>query len=195
MVRTLSWIGLAFALLALARMGTVAPAQSQDKAPDAKKEDPVPSTPAPTKSEPSGVQEPAAKSSGGDDHAAALGNGMLTAPGAPADVDTVPSMFSPRTAADDQLATVGYRLRHLSAEQRASVYAEIGKPSSASHAQVPAAVGAQIPADLARGGLTPLPQAVTARFPELNGLTFAVLNGKLALIEPTMRIVVDVAAQ
>jgi hypothetical protein len=189
---------LAFALGTVALAQTLAQtqeAQTQDKAPDVKKEDPVPSTAAPTKSEQSGVQEPAAKAPAGDDHAAALSNGMLTAPGTPADVDTVPSKFSPRTAADDQLATVAYRLRHLSAEQRTSVYAEIGKPGSALHAQVPAAVGGEVPADLVLGGLTPLPQAVTARFPELNGLTFAILSGKLALIDPTMRIVVDVAAQ
>jgi hypothetical protein len=29
----------------------------------------------------------------------------------------------------------------------------------------------------------------------LNGMTFANLSGKLALIDPTMRIVIDVAAQ
>ena len=169
-----------------------ATAQTQDKAPDLKKEDPVPPA---NKPEQSGAQDPAAKVPGSNGNAAALGNGMLTAPGALADVDTAPSKFSARTAADDQLATVGYRLRHLSADQKASLYAEIGKVGSAPNAQVMAAVGAEIPADLALGGLKPLPEAVTARYPELNGLTFAILNGKLALIDPTMRIVVDVAAQ
>jgi hypothetical protein len=181
--------------LTLALMGTIVSAQTQDKAPDLKKEEPVPPATAPNKPEQSGAQEPAAKNPGSDGNAAALSNGMLTAPGALADVDTAPSKFSARTAADDQLATVGYRLRHLSADQKANLYTEIGKSGSAPNAQGTASVGAEIPLDLALGGLKPLPEAVTVRFPELSGLTFAILNGKLALIDPTMRIVVDVAAQ
>src|SRR5262252_737617 len=192
--------------LTLALMGTVvlaqtqdpippATAQTQDKAPDLKKEEPVPPATAPNKPEQSGAQEPAAKIPGSDGNAAALNNGMLTASGALADVDTAPSKFSARTAADDQLATVSYRLRHLSADQKASLYTEIGKSGPAPNAQGTAAVGAEIPLELALGGLKPLPEGVTARFPELSGLTFAILNGKLALIDPTMRIVVDVAAQ
>ena len=160
-------------------------AQTQEKAPDVKKDDPVPPATEPNKPEQVGKQEPAA----------AFSNGVLTAPGALTDVDTAPSTVSSRTAADDRLATVGYRLKHLSAEQKTSVYAEIGKSGPTPSFQVPAAVGAQIPSDLALGGLSPLPEAVTARYPELNGMTFANLSGKLALIDPTMRIVIDVAAQ
>ena len=206
MVKALVSISLAFAL-----MGTIASAQAQsqtegppqgqlqgqaqDKAPDLKKEDPVPPATEANKSEQGGKQEPAAKVPGSDGNAAALNNGVLTAPGAPPDVDTAPSKVSSRTAADDQLAIVGYRLKHLSAEQKTSVYAEIGKSGPTPTFQVPAAVGAEIPSDLALGGLSPLPEAVTARYPELNGMTFANLSGKLALIDPTMRIVIDVAAQ
>jgi hypothetical protein len=206
MVRALASIALAFAF-----MGTIAPAhaqgqtqgqpqgqpqvQTQDKAPDLKKEDPVPPATEPNKPEQGGKQEPAAKVPGSDGNAAALSNGVLTAPGAPTDVDTAPSKVSSRTAADDQLATVGYRLKHLSAEQKTGVYAEIGKSGPTPTFQVPAAVGAEIPSDLALGGLKPLPEDVTARYPELNGMTFANLSGKLALIDPTMRIVIDVAAQ
>jgi hypothetical protein len=193
--------------LALALMGTIASAQaqsqtegqpqgqSQDKAPDLKKDNPVPPATEPTKPEQGGKQEPAAKVPGSDGTAAALSNGLLTAPGAPTDVDTAPSKVSSRTAADDRLATVGYRLKHLSAEQMTSVYAEIGKAGPTPSFQVPAAVGVEIPSDLALGGLHPLPEAITTRHPELNGMTFANLSGKLALIDPTMRIVVDVAAQ
>src|SRR5262244_3840518 len=83
-------------------------AQTQDKSPDVKKDDPVPPAREPTKPEQGGKQEPG--------NAAALSNGVLTAPGALTDVDTAPSTVSSRTAADDRLATVGYRLKHLSAE-------------------------------------------------------------------------------
>jgi hypothetical protein len=195
MARALISISLAFAL-----MGAIASAQTQsqtqDKAPDLKKDDPVPPATEPNKPEQGGKQEPAVKiPTSSDGNAAAFSNGVLTAPGALTDVDTAPSKFSSRTEADDRLATVGYRLKHLSADQKTSLYAEIGKSDPTPSFQVPAAVGAEIPTDLALGGLKPLPEAVTARHPELNGMTFAILSGKLALIDPTMRIVIDVAAQ
>jgi len=187
-------------LLALALMGANAAAQTQsqtqDKAPDLKKDDPVPpAATEPNKPEQAGKQETAAKIPGSDGNAAAFSNGVLTAPGALTDVDTAPAKFSPRTEADDRLATVGYRLKHLSADQKTSLYAEIGKSGPTPSFQVPAAVGAEIPYDLALGGWKPVPEAVTARYPELQGMMFAVLSGKLALIDPTMRIVIDVAAQ
>jgi len=198
MGRPLVSIALAFAL-----MGTIASAQAQsqtegqtqDKTQDLKKVDSVPPATEPNTPEQGGKQEPAAKVPGSDGNAAAFSNGVLTAPGALTDVDTAPSTVSSRTAADDRLPIVGYRLKHLSAEQMTSVYAEIGKSGPTPSFQVPVAVGAQIPSILALGGLNPLPEAVTARYPELNGMTFANLSGKLALIDPTMRIVIHVAPQ
>jgi hypothetical protein len=180
--------------LAFAFMSMPVSAQTQEQAPGLKKDDAVPPPTVPNQPEQAEKAATATKAPGGDGTAAALSNGMLTAPGSPVDIDTAPAKFSARTAADDQLATVGYRLKHLAADQKASVYAEIAKLGPATNAQVPAAVGEEIPTDLALGGLRPVPDTVTARFPELGGLTFASLNGKLALIDPTMRIVVDVAA-
>src|SRR5262249_20810078 len=55
-------------------------AQTQDKSPDVKKDEPVPPAREPTKPEQGGKQEPG--------NAAALSNGVLTAPGALTDVDT-----------------------------------------------------------------------------------------------------------
>jgi hypothetical protein len=180
--------------LAFAVMSTPVSAQTQEQPPGLKKDDAVPPPTVPTQPEQAEKAATATKAPGGDGTAAPLSNGMLTAPGAPVDVDTAPAKFSARTAADDQLATVGYRLKNLGADQKASVYAEIAKLGPATNAQVPAAVGEEIPTDLALNGLRPVPDTVTARFSELSGLTFATLNGKLALIDPTMRIVVDVAA-
>jgi hypothetical protein len=180
--------------LAFAVMSTPVSAQTQEQPPGLKKDDAVPPPTVPTQPEQAEKAATATKAPGGDGTAAPLTNGMLTAPGAPVDVDTAPAKFSARTAADDQLATVGYRLKNLGADQKASVYAEIAKLGPATNAQVPAAVGEEIPTDLALNGLRPVPDTVTARFSELRGLTFATLNGKLALIDPTMRIVVDVAA-
>jgi hypothetical protein len=171
--------------LAFAVMSTAVSAQTQEQGPGLKKDDAVPAPTAPNQPEQAEKAATATKAPGGDGTAAPLIDGMLTAPGAPVDIDTAPAKSSARTAAEDQLATV------LGADQKASVYAEV---APATNAQVPAAAGEEIPTDLALEGLRPVPDAVKARFPELRGLTFATLTGKLALIDPTMRIVVDVAA-
>jgi hypothetical protein len=176
-------------LLAFAVMGGPVSAQTQEQSPGLKKDDGVP--PATATNQPGQAEK---KAPDGEGTAAALSNGMLTAPGAPRDVDTAPAKFSARTASDDQLPTVGYRLKRLGADKKASVYAELAKSGPATNSQVPATVGAEVPTNLALGGLRPVPNTVTAQFPELSGLTFATLNGKLVLIDATMRIVVDVAA-
>jgi hypothetical protein len=170
-------------------MGAAVSAQTQEQGPGLKKDDAVPPAMAPN--QPGQVEK---KAPDGESTAAALSNGTLTAPGAPRDVDTAPAKFSARTAADDQLATVGYRLKDLDADKKASVYAALAMSGPTANSPVPATVGAQIPTNLALGGLRPVPDTITAQFPELSGLTFATLNGKLALIDATMRIVVDVAA-
>jgi len=178
-------------LLAFAVMGAPVSAQTQtqEQGPVLKKDDGVP--PATATDQPGQAEK---KPSDGEGTAAALSNGMLTAPGTPRDVDTAPAKFSARTAADDQVPTVGYRLKQLGADRKASVYAEIAKSGPATNLQIPAMVGEEVPTNLALGGLRPVPDTITAQFPELSGLTFATLNGKLVLIDATMRVVVDVAA-
>jgi hypothetical protein len=181
----------------LGLLAGVALAQAQDKPAEAKKEDPVSPATDPNKSEQGGKQEPSAKNPATDGNAAAFVNGTLTAPGALVDVDTAPSKFSSRTAADDQPPTAAYMLRHLSTGQKSSIYSEVGKSAttSPSAANAEAVVGAQVPLDLILSGLQPLPDSVTTKFPELKGLSFAMLRGKPTLVDSTMRIVVDVATQ
>ena len=173
---------------------SLALAQAPDKPQELKKEDPVPPATDANKPEQGGKQEPSAKVQGTDGNAAAFENGTLTAPGALTDVDTAPSKFSMRTAADDRLPTAAYRLRHISAADKAAIYGETSKGSAAA-GDGDAVIGAAVPLGLVLGGMAPVPDSVTARFPELKGLAFATLAGKPALIDPTMRIVVDVAGQ
>jgi hypothetical protein len=89
-------------------------------------------------------------------------------------------------------------LRHLSPAQKGAIYSQLAPtnaaaPASAANAQ--AVVSAEVPLVLILGGLPPVPDSVTAEFPELKGLAFATLAGKAVLVDPTMRIVVDVAGQ
>ena len=85
----------------------VNPAWSQDAASgkaknELKKEDSVPPATGRNLSEQAGTTEPSSKVKSGTDEDIFV-NGVLTVPGAPTDVDTAPSKFSERTAADDRL--------------------------------------------------------------------------------------------
>src|SRR5258708_40156403 len=49
-------------------------------------------------------------------------NGALAVPGAPTESDTVPAKFSAKNAADDELITVAYTFKTLTADQRRAIY-------------------------------------------------------------------------
>ncbi len=125
-------------------------------------------------------------------------NGALAIPGAPKDVDTVPSKYSPRNDASDRLPTVAFRLKSLTDDQRREVYEQLtgqrqplalgpGQPDDPH-----AIVGAEIPADLAFRDFTPVPDAVSARLPQLRGTVFMRSDGRVLLIDPANRIVIGV---
>jgi hypothetical protein len=76
---------------------------------DLKKEDPLPPATGRNLSEQAGTTEPGSKVETSKDENVFV-NGVLSVQGALADVDTAPSKFSERTAADDRLPIVGYRL-------------------------------------------------------------------------------------
>ena len=85
-----------------------------------KKEDSVPPATGRSLPEQAGTTEPSSKAKSGTDENVFV-NGVLTVPGAPTDVDTAPAKFSERTAADDRLPIVGYRLKQLSEAQRREI--------------------------------------------------------------------------
>jgi hypothetical protein len=124
-------------------------------------------------------------------------NGALTVPGAPQDVDTVPSKYSPRNDASDRLPIVAFRLKSLTDGQRREIYEGIagGPPPlalSPGQDDPHAIVGAEIPSDLALRDFTPVPDALAARLPELRGTVFMRSDGRVLLIDPANRIVVGV---
>lgn len=135
-----------------------------------------------------------------------LVNGALAVPGAPKDVDTVPSKYSPRNDASDRLPTVAFRLKSLTDDQRREVYDQLtgqrqplalspgqptGQPPGQPH-DPHAILGAEIPADLALRDFTPVPDAVSARVPQLRGTVFMRSDGRVLLIDPANRIVIGV---
>jgi hypothetical protein len=163
---------------------------------DLKKHDSVPPMTEPIKPDQGGKQEPSSKVQGTDGTPGAFADGTLTAPGAPKDVDTAPSKFSSRTNADDQLPTVGYRLKHLTDQQKSTLYDAIGTQGTTGQSstldEAHSFLGAEVPVRFAEGKLQPVPEAVTAKVPETKGLIFAKSGNKLVLVDSTMRIVVGV---
>ena len=122
-----------------------------------------------------------------------LVNGALAVPGAPTDVDTVPSKFSARTAADDALPIAAYTLRHLTDEQRRGIFQSVNKRGSPIEpAHIDAIIGALVPISVALNGLSALPENVIASIPELRDVMFTTAGEKLLLVNPRTRVVIGV---
>jgi hypothetical protein len=160
-----------------------------------KKEDSVPPATGRSLPEQAGTTEPSSKAKSGTDENVFV-NGVLTVPGAPTDVDTAPAKFSERTAADDRLPIVGYRLKQLSEAQRREIAQQLSVPSG--HALSPAdlkgyaVLGAELPGPMAMQALTPLPQALTEKYPELRGTAFMPSDGKMLIVDLDNNLVVGV---
>src|SRR5262245_9992245 len=141
-----------------------------------------------------------AQDKAGEDKPHVFVNGALAVPGAPVDVDTVPSKYSPRNAASDRLPTVAFRLKHLTDEQRREIYEQLtgerarlalSPGQGPGQAHVPNAVlGAEIPAGPTVQDFTPVPEALAAKIPELRDTAFMRSDGGVLLIAPANRIVI-----
>lgn len=130
------------------------------------------------------AQQPTAQPS------AALVNGALAVPGAPADTDTIPAKFSQRNAADDNLIIVAYTFKNLGPEQRRAIYAALkGQPSASG---VDADIGTELPLAIE---LRPVPQEVTAHVPQTNGYQYVMANNRVLLVSPPTRFVVGVFSE
>jgi hypothetical protein len=196
--------GTTVAVLALIGAAGVAAAQSESVQPG--RNDPPPPPPnqsrgdsVPPATDPSlptrgGKQEPSSKIEGTDPNAAILADGMLTVPGAQADLQTAPAKFSRRTDAADQLPIAAFALRHLTREQRGSLYHSL-RPlalSSEASALSDAVIGSEVPTEVALGGLKQLPKEVVSRFPELSDTAFAHAGDKVLLVNPRLGLVLAV---
>lgn len=114
-------------------------------------------------------------------------NGALAVPGAPADSDTVPAKFSARNAADDELITVAYTFKTLTAEQRRTIYQAL-KDQPAGLA-FNAAVGDELPLAV---DLHAVPDQLVASVPQTRDYRYTVADNRVLLVSPPTRIVVGV---
>jgi len=114
-------------------------------------------------------------------------NGALAVPGAPENVDTVPSKFSAKNAADDKLITLAYTFKLLTNEQRRAIYDGLkGQPAGPAFN---ADVGVELPLSVE---LRPVPDDVAARVQQTGEYRYAVAADRVLLVSPVNRVVVGV---
>ena len=118
-------IALAFALVGCVGFGLAQDKGDPSKVEALQKQDTVPPVAGKNLSEQAGTTEPSSQVKGTSASADVFVNGVLAVPGAPTEVHTAPAKFSTRTAADDQLPTATYRLRHLTDDQRREIHQQL----------------------------------------------------------------------
>ena len=178
--------------LAVALAGGASTAWGQDK-PDGRAVKDIqtqnsvpPATGADSQSEKAGKVEPSAKIPHTNPDPNVFVNGVLSVPGAMTDVDTAPAKHSARTNADDQVPIAGYRLKHLTSEQRSEIVQALGSQRKAPPTTDDAAhatIGAEIPSTVAEADLTPMPEALSDKFPGLRGTGFMRTAGKVLVVD------------
>lgn len=155
-----------------------------------KKTDSVPPATAPRPSEQAGTTEPSSKVESSKDENV-FRNGVLAVPGATVDVDTAPAKFSARSAADDRLPTIGYRMKLLSAEQSREI-AERLSSSTRWAVDGHAVVGREVPSQVAAQAIAAVPAELSAKFAELRGTGFMKSDGKIVIVDLDNNLVVGV---
>jgi hypothetical protein len=188
--------------LAVALAGGANTALAQDKVDaqttnEIQRQDTVPPATGRNLPEQAGTTEPSSKVPNTNPDPNVLVNGVLTVPGAMTDVDTAPAKFSARTDADDQLPIAGYRLKHLTSDQRSEIVQGLGSqrdapPRSADGNEAYAVVGAELPSTVALTGLTAMPETLTAKFPGLRGTAFIRAAGKMLVVDLDNSLVIGV---
>jgi hypothetical protein len=116
---------------------------------------------------------------------AALVNGALAVPGAPASTDTVPAKFSEKNAADDKLITVAYTFKTLTPDQRRAIHQGLKDQPPANPFN--ASIGTELPLAIE---LRAVPDEVASRVPQAKGYQYVVAGSEVMLVSPPTRIVV-----
>jgi hypothetical protein len=185
-------------VIALGAAGGAAQAQDTvdgQKVKEISNQNSVPPLTGENKSEQGGKTEPSAKIPDTNPNPNVLVNGVLAVPGAVANVDTAPAKFSERTNADDQLPIAGYRLKHLTSDQRSEIVQGLGSQRDSPSAEDNGAfarLGAEIPSSTAMTALKPMPDALTTKFVALRGTAFMRTAGKVLIVDLDNSVVVGV---
>jgi hypothetical protein len=185
------------AIAVIALLGATDPLFAQDQAPQSlqsEKENSAPPIDS-SKSDQGGKQEPSSKITDTNARPEPFWNGALTAAGAPDDVDTIPSLFSQRTAADDELPIAAYTFKHLTDGQRKAIREAVAGVASGTGSRAIggfAKIGAQLPPSVSWESLQSLPTSVLAQLPEMKEIAFILSEDKILLVNAKSREVVAV---
>jgi hypothetical protein len=147
-----------------------------------------------TKPDQNATQEGSSKITGLDPSASIFVDGRLTVPEAP-DGDTVPSIHSARTFADDQLPIAAYTTRYLTRDQLQTIRGAIANNPDGSVSRALggyAEIGAIVPTAVALEGMQSLPAAVVQQIPSLAATSYVISENKVLLVNPRTRIVIGV---
>jgi hypothetical protein len=121
-------------------------------------------------------------------------NGRLTVPGAP-DGDTVPSKFSARTFADDQIPIAAYATRSLAKQELETIRsALLTNPNAVGSRALDgfAQIGAIVPTAVALAGMPFVPADLVQQIPSLTATAYIISENKVLLVNPRTRVVVGV---
>ena len=167
------------------------------KVEEIQKQDTVPPATAPKSSEQAGTTEPSSKVPGtSTDPNAVFVKGVLVVPGAMTDVDTAPAKHWQRTNADDQLPIAGYRLKNLPPAARSKITEHLKSqrdaPEASSAGGEYAVLGAEIPSIVGERALVPVPDSLSAEYPELRGTAYTRSGGKILIVDRDNSMVVGV---
>ncbi len=168
-----------------------------EKKEEIKKQDTVPPATAPKLSEQAGTTEPSSKVPGtSKDPKAVFVKGVLAVPGAMTNVDTAPAKHWQHTDAHDQIPIAGYRLKNLAPEAMAKITEHLKSqrdaPEASSVGGEYAVLGAEIPSTVAEKGLVPVPDVLSAAYPELRGTAYTRSAGKILIVDRDNSTVVGV---
>jgi hypothetical protein len=147
-----------------------------------------------TESDQNAKQEGSSKILGLDPNAPIFVDGRLTVPGAP-DGDTVPSIHSARTFADDQLPITAYASRYLTKEQLQTIRRTIPNKPDASLSRAldgHAEIGALLPTAVALSEMQLLPEVLPQQIPSLVDTAYVISENKILLVNPRTRVVIGV---
>jgi hypothetical protein len=123
-------------------------------------------------------------------------NGSLAA-SADKDSQTAPAKFSAKNDAEDHMPIIGFTFKNLSDEQKRTIIASVkdaktAPPKGTAPPEAYAVPSMQLPSS---ADMRALPDAVTAKMPEMAGYRYSTIGNKVLLVEPGNHTVVAVLGE
>ena len=124
-------------------------------------------------------------------------NGALAASAADKESSTAPAKFSAKNDAEDHMPIMSFTFKNLSDEQKRTIVqsvkdAKTAPPRGPAPPEAYAVPSMKLPSS---ADLRALPDAVTAKMPEMQGYRYSTVGEKVLLVEPGNHVVVAVLGE